>query len=275
MDGFEGLLIGLAVVFAVVPLLALLILVVAGGRGEPDPTGKRSFALYLGTVCFVALFTALVASTLLVASVTEKIKDEESTDESAEEFEFEDDIFPDEEFEDDFDEEFEEGFGGEDQSDVTENDRILQGVVRSGLILGAAVGVLVFHARRRRDLEADPDAAAGTAAWRVDRSYQYVVCTTAVLIFLFAAGVGAYDLFRVAAPGVFASGDDTVARKEGLQSLLTLAWLAIGAGAIFWWFWGRVRPGAGPAAAPAGKAPAKTAPARPAPTKKAPAKKSR
>jgi hypothetical protein len=205
-------------------LLALVVLVLAGGR-DIDTTGRRTFTLYVCVVSFVAVFTVLIASTAIVSSLTEKIKDDESSE----------DIVFDEEFED-----FED-FGVETGSDVSQNDRVLQGTVQGALVLVAAGGVLLFHHRRRREYLAAADFD-GSAAWRADRAYVYVVCFTAILIFLFASGFGSYNVFKLIGPGVFGAGDDDAIRKTALQELLTLAWLALAAGAIFRYYWLQVHP---------------------------------
>lgn len=208
-------------------LLALVVLVLAGGR-DIDTTGKRTFTLYVVTVSFVALFTALIASTAVVSSLTEKIKEDSSNG------------LDDEDLEDFDDDDFEFDFGTGD--DVSENDRVLRGVAQGGLVLLAAGAVLVFHHRRRREYTAERDFD-GSAAWRADRAYLYVVCFTAVLIFLFAAGFGSYNVFRLIGPGVFGSGDDADVRKSALQELLTLAWLAVAALGIFRYHWLQAHPG--------------------------------
>lgn len=239
-DGFTFLL-----AFAIVlplGLLALVVLVLAGGR-DIDATGKRTLTLYVVTVSFVALFTALIASTAVVSSLTEKIKD----DESSEEFNFDD-----EDFEDFEDVEFDTG------GEVSENDRVLRGVVQGALVLLAAGAVLWFHHRRRREYSGER-GFDGSAAWRADRAYIYVVCFTAILIFLFAAGFGSYNIFKLAGPGVFGSGDDSDVRKAALQELLTLAWLALASLGLFRYYWLQAHP---PAPAPAKAAPAKKAPAK-------------
>ena len=205
-------------------LLALVVLVLAGGR-DIDPTGRRTFTLYVCVVSFVAVFTVLIASTAIVSALTEKIKDDESSG----------DIVFDEEFED-----FED-FGVETGSDVSQNDRVLQGTVQGALVLVAAGGVLLYHHRRRREYLAAADFD-GSAAWRADRAYVYVVCFTAILIFLFASGFGSYNVFKLIGPGVFGAGDDDAIRKTALQELLTLAWLALAAGAIFRYYWLQVHP---------------------------------
>ncbi len=225
-------------------LLALVVLVLAGGR-DIDTTGKRTFALYVCAVSFFALYTALIASTTVVNALTEKIKD----DDSSEEFNFDDESFDDEDFDEvDFD------TGG----DVSENDRVLRGVVQGGLVLLAAGAVLVFHHRRRREYTSER-GFDGSAAWRADRAYLYVACFTAILIFLFAAGFGSYNIFKLAGPGVFDSGDSSDVRKTALQELLTLAWLALASLGIFRYYWLQAN---APAPAPVKAAPAKKAPAK-------------
>jgi hypothetical protein len=241
MDFFDGFTFFFA--FAVVlplGLLALVVLVLAGGR-DIDPTGKRTVALYVATVSFVALFTALVATTGIVGSLTEKIKDDDSSES------FEEEIFDDEIFEEDF-EDFEVDVGGDGESGTSENDRVLRGVVQSALVLLVAGGVLLFHHRRRREYSAERDFD-GSAAWRTDRAYVYAVCFTAILIFLFSAATGAYEIFKLIGPGVFGSGDESDVRKSALQALLTLAWLALASGAIFRYYWGQANPSASSAPA--------------------------
>jgi hypothetical protein len=223
LDGFTFLL-----AFAIVlplGLLALVVLVLAGGR-DIDATGARTHTLYVVTVSFVALFTALIASTAIVDALTQKIED----DESAEEIDFDDEDF------EDFD--FETG------DDVSQNDRVLRGVVQGALVLLAAGAVLVFHHRRRNEYRA-ASGFDGSAAWRADRAYTYVVCFTAVLIFLFAAGFGSYNIFKLIGPGVFDAGESSDIRKSALQELLTLAWLAVASLGIFRYFWLQANPPGG------------------------------
>lgn len=229
-------------------LLALVVLVLAGGR-DIDPTGRRTFTLYVAAVSFIALFTALIASTAVVSALTEKIDD----DESSEDFVFPEDFPQDGAFPRDgaFPEDrgILDGDGDGDffdDSDVSENDRVLQGTVQGALVLVAAGAVLLFHHRRRREYLAE-SGFEGSAAWRADRAYVYATCFTVVLVFLFATGFGSYNLFKLIAPGVFGSGDDSGIRKDGLQALLTLGWLALASGGIFRYYWLQVHPRAEPA----------------------------
>lgn len=222
---------GLAGFFFVLPigLLVLVILVLAGGRGEVDDSGRRTYTLYLAVVSFIALFTAVIAFTTVVNAIMEKVVDEpqrgDRLEERAEESGFDLDI--------------DVGTGGD------ENDQIAREAVQAGLIGTVALGVLWFHLRRRRDVVTPPDFT-GSAAWRVDRAYLYAVCFTAVLIFLFASAVALYAVFRVIAPGVTGSGNDDLERQLGIQQLVTLGFLSTVVGYIYLAAWRRAEASALP-----------------------------
>lgn len=242
MDFFAGGFTFLLAFAIVLPLglLALVVLVLAGGR-DIDPTGRRTVALYVAVVSFVAVFTALIASTAVVHSLTEAIKDEDSSSGSV----VVEDDFDDGTFEFDFD----VGFDGD--ADVSQTDRVLRGTVQGTLVFLAAAGVLWFHHRRRHEFLGDPDFD-GSAAWRADRAYMYAVCFTAILIVLYAAGFGSYNIFQLIGPGVFGSGDDTAVRQSALQGLITLAWLTVAAAGIFRYYWLQLPPASGAPAERAG-----------------------
>ncbi|MCZ7527284.1 MAG: hypothetical protein M5U14_13430 [Acidimicrobiia bacterium] len=208
-------------------LLVLVVLVLAGGRGEVDPTGRRTFALYVSTVSFVAIFTALVAAVAIVGQVTDSFVDEDEVEPS---MFFDDDVFLEEDFDG------EEDFFSFEDVEEDETDRIVRTSVQAALIGGAAGIVLAFHLRRRSELTAEPGFGT-SAAWRVDRAFLFAVCFTAVLLVLFGGGTGAYGLFRILAPGITGSGDDTLERQEGLAQLLTLGFLAATSFGIFRLAW--------------------------------------
>jgi hypothetical protein len=185
----------------VVPLgvLVLAVIVLAAGRGEPDTTGRRAFAVYLGAVNFVAIFTLVFASFAAVQSLATLVVDGES------------------------------------------EDAAVRGAVQAGLVAGAAIVVLVFHARRRRELRAESEFAPGGPAWRIDRAYLYAVCFVAVLVALFALGAGAYGGFRAVAPGV--TGELVsrhLERQEGVAQLIPQVWLGLAALYVFVRAWREV-----------------------------------
>jgi 1,4-dihydroxy-2-naphthoate octaprenyltransferase len=68
-----------------VPLgvLVLAVIILAAGRGEPDTTGRRAFAVYLGAVNFVAVFTLVFASFAAVQSLATLVVDGRSEDAAA------------------------------------------------------------------------------------------------------------------------------------------------------------------------------------------------
>ena len=204
MDVFgdtDGGLNALLVTLVAVPVgvLVLAVIILAAGRGEPDTTGRRAFAVYLAAVNFVAIFTLVFGSFAAVQSLADLVVDGRS------------------------------------------EDAAVRGAVQAGLIVGAAVVVLVFHARRRRELQADDVFERGGPAWRIDRAYLYAVCFVAVLVALFALGVGAYGVFRTLAPGV--TGEFTprhLERQEGVAQLISLVWLGLAALYVFLRAWREV-----------------------------------
>jgi hypothetical protein len=110
--------------------------------------------------------------------------------------------------------------------DGRSEDAAVRGAVQGALVVGAALIVLVFHARRRRELQRTEEYDTGAPAWRIDRAYLYTVCFVAILVALFALGVGAYGLFRVLAPGVTADElSKHLERQEGVAQLVSLTWL--------------------------------------------------
>jgi hypothetical protein len=215
---------GLAGFFFVLPigLLVLVVLVLAGGRGEVDDTGRRTYALYIAVVSFVALFTAVVAFTALVNAVMDKVVDEPERGDRVEDVAEESGI----------DIEIDAGAGGD------ENDRIAREAIQAGLVGAVALGILAFHLRRRHDLVVPADFS-GSAAWRVDRAYLYAVCFTAVVIFLFATSIGLYAVFRVIAPGVTGGADEDLERQLGIQQVVTLGFLSATTAFIFLTSWRR------------------------------------
>ena len=184
-----------------VPLgvLVLAVIILAAGRGEPDITGRRAFAVYLGAVNFVAVFTLVFASFAAVQSLATLVVDGRSEDVA------------------------------------------VRGTVQAGLIVAAAILVLVFHSQRRRELRSESEFVGGSPAWRIDRAYLYAVCFVAVLVALFALGAGAYGGFRVLAPGV--TGEFVSLhreRQEGVAQLIPQIWLGLAALFVFVRAWREV-----------------------------------
>lgn len=202
-----------------VGLVALAVVAALGGRDEPDPRGDRARTLYLTSVSLAAIVTVLVAGFgLLRPAFAALIEDDDSA--------FVDDSFDlggFGEFED-FGEPFpSEGHDADDQRWAA--------AASNGLVLVAALTVLVFHRRRLDALEERTVVREG-GGWRTHLAYLYFVSFVAALVALFAAASAGFDVFRLIAPGVTGLDDD-VERRAAAAHLL-----AVGAlGVVAAWLW--------------------------------------
>lgn len=240
LDGFFFLLGGL--VFALpIGLVVLGILVFASNR-DVDATGRRSYAAYLCTVCFVSLFAALFAAFATSSSLLGLARSDD--DDSAlaparpaavrAEFHGGDegpvqgdmygpeDMGPDSGYDDDF------GVGRSVEAD--EGDAAARGAVGGGIALLVSAGAFVYHYRRLRDLRTGADYAKSPAA-RVEHAYAYATAFVAILVALGSGGAALWGAFKVAAPGVAAAFGEAE-RIDGLVDLLEAALLAAGSTAI-------------------------------------------
>ncbi|HEX2069720.1 MAG TPA: hypothetical protein VHH54_05905 [Actinomycetota bacterium] len=225
-------------------LLGLIVLAFANtsaGRQEPDPTGRRPYAIYLVSVIFVALFVLLFAATAIVSALIQlPLNDQVSHD----------------------------ALGGATVApgmasgsatitapppgsagpDVVEapltqvsdanKDHIRQ-AIQSALIGIIAGLLLLFHARRLREVVNEPGFVEGPAR-RAYQVYLYSVCFVAVLIVLIAGGLAAFALVRMIAPGTTGIGAPApFERDEGIRQFATTAFLALGSAAIFRFHWRR------------------------------------
>ncbi len=201
-------------------LLVLLIVAVTGGRNEPDPTAERPAAIYYAGVFFVTLFTALFAVFAVVASLLNLTTHDHSR-----------------------------AFGYSVRQSITvngelrsiapsplvsrsipgENDADYANALRGLLIAGVAVGVYVFHDRRRRD------QLVGPVGSRVERTYQYAVSFVSVVIYVIAGAMALYAIVQILGPGLTRVGTRGDAAVKFGQSLF----LAAAAGAIFQIFLGQ------------------------------------
>jgi hypothetical protein len=57
-------------VVAMVAVVGVLIIVIVANRADPDPTGRRPQAVYFFAVSFVTILVAVIASTVVVATLT-------------------------------------------------------------------------------------------------------------------------------------------------------------------------------------------------------------
>ena len=252
---------GLAITVAVVVLIGLVLVVaaaVSGGRNEVDPEGRRTTALYLGAVNWVALFMALFATLALVVSVvgylggTPAPRDFASahgsiscsSSGSAHAYSGNSGSGS-------------SGSGSSGNSGSVGNsgsgpsssgggsencqsvgpfpttlvaaDNTISSALGSGLVAAAAAAVLVLYGRRLWDLIRDPAVAAGPAG-RAVRTYLLAVSFLALFVMVLAGASVLFGLYRTIAPGVASGVGD---RDPGLRELIDSAYLALGAFAIF------------------------------------------
>jgi hypothetical protein len=222
-------LLGFGVLLAVLGILVLVVLSIAV-RDEPDPDGLRSRALYLTSVCFVALFTTLFGLYAAIAALVGLALDDDGQEDFAAPVELaasaDRPVL----------------FAQSDFDERDSDDRHVSDAVGAGLVAVAGGAVLWFHARKLRDLVREHDVAPGPVR-RTWRAYLHVVCFTAILTCAVAGAVGAYGLFEAAAPGV--TGVES--RKDGAAQALSAGLLGVGAFMLFHFHWRRTDRRAGPA----------------------------
>lgn len=261
----------------VIALIVIAVAALANGRREPDPGGHRPYSLYLVLMTFVALFTTLFALYRVASSATRAAVGADHTGEctrgpgyiscrsTSGGFSQESGaavarpappapaatlpapppappptvaprptasvapLPPPEP---------PPGFVVRGQPDAKKG-RVRE-AVQAGFIALAAAAVLVFHGRRLRELVSEPDFPTSSAK-RAYVAYLYAVCFVAVLAVVGAGAAAAYGLVRVVAPSATATGPASVERDEGIVDLVANGFLAVGAGVIFAFHWGRVR----------------------------------
>lgn len=231
MDIFVTGIAALGILLVAVPLglIVLGLAVIFNGRGEPDPTGRRTTAIYLTAVHVITVLLVLFASVAAFGRLTSLIVDEDARGGSDSGLSVDDfgGFAEEDPFADDLD------LGG---SDSSANDASLRDTVRAGLIALPALAVLIFHWRRREQFVAEADHI-GSQAWRAERVGFYLICFVAALTVLFAAGNAIYDIFRLVAPGVAGAEDAKVGRQMAISDFLTMTVLTVGALFVFFWHW--------------------------------------
>jgi hypothetical protein len=210
---------------AILGLIVLAVTQIVSDRKEPDPTGRRPYAIYLFVVTFIALVVALFSLTAVASAVVRLVVPERGASPfTAPEFPpgFEPPPGP-----------IYEEFRPFDPDVEHSRQAIL-----SGLFLAGAVLVLLFHARRIRELEAQ-----GTLTEvPIRRSYQvylYTVCFVAVLVSLVAGALAVFGIVRIVAPGVTGFDPGSAERNQGIVQLVSSGALALAAYGLFQLHWGR------------------------------------
>lgn len=208
-----------AVSFLVVAIVALVAVSALGARDTPDPQGTRARTLYLTAVSLVALVVALVAGFGTLRAAAAALIEADEAPFSEESFDFG---------------EFGEFGGGEigfDPGGPTAEDTRWAATVSNGLVLVAAIGVLLAH-RRRLDEVGVRVLERPAPERQTYVAYLYLVAFITALVALFAFASAGYDVYRLVVPDVTGVDEDIERRAAGAH-LLAVA--ALGAAAAFLW----------------------------------------
>jgi hypothetical protein len=220
---------------AILGLIVLAITQVVSDRKEPDPTGRRPYAIYLFIVTFVALVVALFSLTVAASSLVRLVLSEESRPTV-----FIPDAPPGLELPPGGQGEVPIGDGpvyGEFSPYEPDVEHSRQAIL-SGLFFVSAGLVLLFHARRIRHLEAE-GILAHVPIRRSYQVYLYAVCFVAVLVTLVAGALAIFGLVRIVAPGATGFGSASAERRQGIVQLASSGLLALAAYVLFRIHWRR------------------------------------
>ncbi|MDQ3914192.1 MAG: hypothetical protein M3323_02510 [Actinomycetota bacterium] len=197
---------------ALIGVVLLGIVALAGSRGEPDPHGHRPRTLYLSLVSFVAIFTLLFAIASTTSALANMIFVEiEGTSINC----GEDPLHP----------ECQTGpvryVNVFDESSVEAQEAARARDAFNGIALAlAATGVLLLHRGRHRELLGDATFVSSPGA-RAHNAYLYAVSFVAMIVLLAAAATALFALARVAVPGVVSDTGSGAERDAGLVQLVS------------------------------------------------------
>jgi hypothetical protein len=227
-QAFAALLLGPVALVAVVLLIAMAL----ADRREPDPTGRRPYAVYLFVVTFISTFVVLFAATAVVSSLADLALPEGGRPWAV--------SLP------------EEGPPPAVPAEGSELPRVAElrpfdpdrerarDAVRAGLVGLVAAVVLAFHVRRIAALGGEGLLTADPVR-RTYTVYLYAVCLVSVLIVLGAGSAALYALVRIAFPGVTGFEGGGVERAEGIRQLASGGFAALVGGGLFAFHWKRAQ----------------------------------
>lgn len=218
------------------PLLTIGLVVlgiVAISRNDPDPSGRRPFAFYLYSVCFVTLFAIIISGVGVVSSVADLVGDDDEVSFSSGSDDSDSDSGSDDSesssgiigFDDDGNPIRRGSSGSSSQSssdDGEETDEVVRNSVQAGMVMLIALGIFAFHWRQAEEISREPEFW-GSPASRVRSTYLYLVCFVAMTILLVAGAIAAYSLFRVLLPEIAAGvgQTDDAEREAGARQFLS------------------------------------------------------
>lgn len=190
-----------------IALIVLVVAAVVGGRGDPDTSGRRPYAIYLSLVTFVGLTSSIGSAVAFVKSLFDTLFVGSSSNCPPE--------FPD-------CESFGMGGGGGGGREV----------LTALLILVASAALTYLHGKRLLELRS-LEPGSSSAAARVIQVFAYAVCFMTVFAILVAAVAAAIALVEAIDPqGGFGGG-----RDQALSTLLTSVVIAALTGWIFRYSW--------------------------------------
>jgi hypothetical protein len=217
---------GYLIPLAILGLIVLAVTQIVSDRKEPDPTGRRPYAIYLFIVTFIALAVGLFSLTAVATAVARLIV----TERGASPF-----TAP----------EFPSGFDSPPDAPIYEEFRPFDSDVEhsrqailSGVFFAGAVLVLLFHARRIRELEAEGTLVV-VPIRRTYQVYLYTVCFVAVLVSLIAGALAVFGIVRIVAPGVTGFDPGSAERNQGIVQVASSGLLALVAYGLFRLHWRR------------------------------------
>ena len=218
-----------------IALIVLVVAAVAGGRGEPDTSGRRPYAIYLSLVTFVGLMSSLGSAFAFVKAIFDTLFVSGSNNCPP--------GFPDCEG-------FGMGGGGGGGREV----------LTAVLILAASAALTYLHGKRLLELRLLEPGSSSPAA-RVIQVFAYAVCFTMAFAVLGTVVAAATALVEAVDPqGGFGGG-----RDQALSTLLTSVAIGGLAAWIFRYSWSTFDLGlkSTSSAAPPSTAPSSAAPPAP------------
>lgn len=227
--GLAGVIGIVALAIVVLPVLAgaVLVILVVSNRADPDPTGRRPAVVYSFAISFITLFVTLFSTFVIVAQLWSLIGSHHTTPTS----EDINSLFSD---------------SGTVRGPIAKHpygDSVARAVVFGALLAIVAGYVYLKHVR------AGERATAGVRladpAGRVRSSYVAAVSFVCVVIATISTVAAAYQIFRIAAPGVFNAGGSG-SRVAALRVLLPLVYLAVASLALLHRHVQQLPPGARP-----------------------------
>lgn len=194
-----------------VVLIVAAVAVAIGGRRDPDPTGRRPYAIYLTAVTFIALFTTLAAVYALIHSLAEMVFVTDSSGFLS---------CPPGAI-DCFEQLGGPGSGGSGRE-----------ALQTALIAAVFGVVLYFHGRRVLDVRSE-EPGLDTVGGRVLNVFAYAVCFVLLFIGIGAAAAAATSLVDAIDP----LGGFDEARGGSLATLVTSVLLALTSASLFRFAW--------------------------------------